>query len=183
MEKKKCIKCNIEKELHEFYKHGKYIKSKCKKCIISKYDPESQKKKNKEYYQKNKNILIKKRNEQKKKQNRNNPVNSLFKESEYRSKKNGINHTINKKDIIIPEKCPIFGIILEYASINRHNSPSLDRLDSNKGYTKDNINVISYRANFIKGNATFEEFEAIYKWWKAELKKREDKLCPSTTSE
>jgi hypothetical protein len=43
----------------------------------------------------------------------------------------------------------------------RSNSPSLDRIDSSKGYTPDNIWVISNKANSIKSNATVEELETI----------------------
>jgi hypothetical protein len=105
----------------------------------------------------------------------------------YRSKKKGLEHSITEDDIIIPEKCPALGIILDRKCNGQRKSkafsPSLDRLDAAKGYTKENINIISFRANTIKSDATFEEFEAIYKWWKAELKKRKKKPCPNTTSE
>jgi hypothetical protein len=40
-------------------------------------------------------------------------------------------------------------------------SPSIDRVDSSKGYTKDNIQVISHRANNLKNNATLEELRKL----------------------
>lgn len=49
---KKCFKCNIEKDLSEFYKHSKMSDGhlgKCKNC--TKYDTVSNKNKNLEYYQ------------------------------------------------------------------------------------------------------------------------------------
>jgi hypothetical protein len=49
------------------------------------------------------------------------------------------------------------------------NSPSIDRLDSRKGYTPENIVVISHRANTIKGNATPEELRMIAKYAEASL--------------
>jgi hypothetical protein len=102
----------------------------------------------------------------------------------YRSKKKGFEHNITADDIIIPEKCPALGVVLERKEQSEDIafSPSLDRLDPAKGYTKDNINIISFRANSLKSDATFEEFEAIYKWWKSELKKRKKKPCPNTMS-
>ena len=51
------------------------------------------------------------------------------------------------------------------------NSPSLDRLDNNKGYTKENISVISYKANRIKNDASFEEIEKLYLWLKEKRNK------------
>jgi len=52
------------------------------------------------------------------------------------------------------------------------NSLSIDRIDPTKGYTKDNTWVICQKANRIKNDATFEEFEQIYLNWKAALEER-----------
>lgn len=49
-------------------------------------------------------------------------------------------------------------------------SVSLDRIDSTKGYTPDNIAVISTRANMIKNDGTAEEHEKIAKWMRAQAK-------------
>jgi hypothetical protein len=43
----------------------------------------------------------------------------------------------------------------------RENSPSIDRIDSTKGYTPDNIQIISWKANRIKGYATLQELEML----------------------
>jgi hypothetical protein len=51
-------------------------------------------------------------------------------------------------------------------------SMSIDRIDSTKGYTPENTWLICRRANMIKNNATFEEFETIYLNWRAELIRR-----------
>jgi hypothetical protein len=40
-------------------------------------------------------------------------------------------------------------------------SPSLDRIDSSRGYTPDNIWIISYRMNTIKNDATPEELKLV----------------------
>lgn len=51
-----------------------------------------------------------------------------------------------------------FGITLQFNSVGfRDNSPSIDRIDSTKGYTRDNIQIISWKANSIKRNASLEE--------------------------
>jgi hypothetical protein len=41
------------------------------------------------------------------------------------------------------------------------NSPSLDRIDTSKGYVKGNVWVISWRANKLKSDATLAELESI----------------------
>ena len=55
---------------------------------------------------------------------------------------------------------------------HKENSMSIDRLDPTKGYTPENTWLICNRANTIKSNATFEEFEQIYFNWKAERIRR-----------
>lgn len=41
------------------------------------------------------------------------------------------------------------------------NSPSIDRIDAKRGYTKDNIWIISKRANSIKTNTTVQEIVTV----------------------
>lgn len=82
-----------------------------------------------------------------------------------RAKKKELEFSINLSDVVIPSTCEVLGIELEESSTGRPqpNSPSLDRIDNSRGYSKDNIRVISYRANWLKNNATLEELEAIAK--------------------
>ena len=82
-----------------------------------------------------------------------------------RCKKSGLEFNIEPQDIPnIPDICPILNIKIEK---NKNagpldSSPSLDRIDSTKGYIKGNIRVISNRANRIKSDSTFEEIKLIY---------------------
>lgn len=80
-----------------------------------------------------------------------------------RAKRGGIIFDITKEDIKIPTHCPILGIpIKRNVGSGFHNdSPSLDRIHNSKGYTKDNIRVISNRANLLKCDATLKELELI----------------------
>lgn len=92
-----------------------------------------------------------------------NPAKFLLATSKMNAKKKGLQHTITIEDIVIPEICPILGIPLFVGdNIRCPNSPSLDRINSSKGYTKGNVQVISWRANDLKANASFEEIEALY---------------------
>lgn len=61
--------------------------------------------------------------------------------------------SIELSDIVIPKICPVLGISMS--------SPSLDRIDSNKGYIKGNVRVISKRANTLKSNATVQEMKLV----------------------
>lgn len=80
-------------------------------------------------------------------------------------------HTITLKDLKdlypLDNKCPVFGFELEWNNAGfRETSPSIDRIDSSKGYTKDNIQIISWKANRLKAYATIEDLEAILAYMK-----------------
>jgi hypothetical protein len=86
----------------------------------------------------------------------------LLNASKQRASKYNREHTITLDDIKnkypVDGKCPVFGIDLQFNSTGfRDNSPSIDRIDSLKGYTVDNIQIISWKANSIKRNASLEE--------------------------
>jgi hypothetical protein len=79
------------------------------------------------------------------------------------------NYCIDLKveDIVIPPFCPVFGYRLERnlgGKTAKFNSPSVDRIDPLKGYTKDNVQVLSYKANCMKNNATNEELLKFAEW-------------------
>jgi len=78
-----------------------------------------------------------------------------------RATEKGMEFTITKEDIIIPDKCPLLGIDIISKAKDRTHSPSLDRKDSTKGYTPDNIWVVSSRANTLKNDATLKELKTL----------------------
>jgi len=94
---------------------------------------------------------------------------------------NGVDFELTHEDIKFPDVCPVLGIKLSLHRTKEDrqrlgcqpnlNAPSIDRLDNNKGYTKENVRFISMRANRLKSNASFEEIEALYNWMKKELGK------------
>ena len=194
--KKTCSKCNVEKELGEFYvesfKNGK-LRSACKECnkqyrqdnkeIISERkkqryqnNKEEVLEKQKQYRQDNKEIISernkqryqnnrKKVLERKKQIHKNNPLRSMLKSARARAKQFGREFNIREEDIQLPEYCPILGIKLETSNGQAsHNSYSLDRIDSSKGYVKGNIEVISFRANTLKKDATLEELKKLVEY-------------------
>jgi hypothetical protein len=79
-----------------------------------------------------------------------------------KAKKHNIEFDIDASDIPLPEKCPIFGIVLQKSTGKLSNcSPSVDRIDPSKGYVKGNVVVVSNKANSIKREATISELKAM----------------------
>ena len=70
----------------------------------------------------------------------------------------------HNSNIIINEYCPVLNIPLDRST--KDNVPTLDRLDNSKGYTKDNIVVISFKANRLKNNATVDDISKILYYMK-----------------
>ena len=48
--------------------------------------------------------------------------------------------------------CPITKKSFKYGKENRHNNPTIDRIDNKKGYTFYNIVIVSFIANQVKGD-------------------------------
>jgi hypothetical protein len=88
----------------------------------------------------------------------------------HRAKKKGVECTLNESDIDIPLICPALRkpIIREYDTTGKRGpkawSPSVDRIDNTKGYTKDNIQIISHQANTMKGQASPEDLINFALW-------------------
>jgi hypothetical protein len=89
-----------------------------------------------------------------------------------RANKLNIAFSLTVSDLVIPDICPILNIPLLINSSSRDNWPSVDRIIPSLGYIKDNIIVISYRANRIKNDASIEELEAIASFYKDILKNK-----------
>lgn len=87
-----------------------------------------------------------------------------------RAKKAGRTYSLDLSKLEMPSHCPITGVKLAYPNSDakldsqgpRVNSVSLDRINNDVGYTNDNVRVISYSANRIKGDMTREQIEALY---------------------
>lgn len=90
---------------------------------------------------------------------RKNPERRMWSDAKRRAKKDGRDFTIEISDIVVPRFCPVLGIELKRNTngVSGGASPSIDRIDSSRGYEKGNVAVISNRANTIKSNATAGE--------------------------
>jgi hypothetical protein len=86
------------------------------------------------------------------------------------AKRRGIEVNLILRDIPeIPKRCPVFPWIKLKVQVGNgrevkyYSTPSLDRIDSKKGYVKGNVRIISWRANSLKNNGTLKELEALVK--------------------
>jgi len=83
--------------------------------------------------------------------------NRLLTLARHRAKKKNLDFNLEVTDIIIPDYCPILGIKLQKNRGSKganDNSPSVDRIDNNRGYVKGNIKIISYKANTMKSSSS-----------------------------
>lgn len=129
-----CLKCKEMKLLTEFHKHSGCLRgynTVCKVC---------RKPTSKAQYRKT------------------DLINLMLHRCKSRAIQKKLDFNLSKRDIKIPEICPVLGIQLKAGTLY---TPSVDRIDPTKGYVKDNIQIISNRANLLKNNGTIEEFEKL----------------------
>jgi hypothetical protein len=85
-----------------------------------------------------------------------------------RARESGVLFNLTEADVVIPTHCPALGIPLSLTDgAAGPNSPSLDRLFPNLGYTRDNVTVISNLANTIKTTASSDQILAVGHWLKS----------------
>ena len=96
-------------------------------------------------------------------------VRNMLNMARFRARQRGVAFDLTPDAVSVPDRCPVLGIPLipVYTRLNggvqgMPDAPSLDRIDSLKGYTKDNVWVISNRANKLKGDGTLEEFKKLF---------------------
>jgi hypothetical protein len=82
-----------------------------------------------------------------------------------RAKEMGLALDITDADLMVPEFFPVFGTRLEFNHQDKagptDNSPSVDRIRRELGYTKGNVRVISNRANRLRSDATVKELKPL----------------------
>lgn len=102
-----------------------------------------------------------------------NPRSMFLRSIRWRAKAQGMVCTLTIDDLVIPEFCPVLGMRLTFGmglGEGRRDGAadsraSVDRLDSSKGYTPDNIVIVSWRANRIKSDATAAELKALAEFY------------------
>jgi hypothetical protein len=152
MDSKLCVICNQTKTIDKFYKSQRGRK--CIDCILERA------KKYKKIRRSNPEINKIESEKQKKRRVRL-WQNTLINDSKHR----GVEHTLKVDDINEIYKnqnglCFWFKIPLIPSNYSKHpQQPSLDRLDRNKGYTKDNVVLTCYSANIGRNENDLETWK------------------------
>jgi hypothetical protein len=90
------------------------------------------------------------------------PEEKMIERARHRAKKHSREFDLKVSDIVIPDVCPILGIPLFHATgVSSDNSPSLDRIDNDKGYVRGNVCVISNKANRLKRHLTLADLDRL----------------------
>lgn len=174
-EHKKCCSCQTVKHKDEFYtckrkykkKNGEVsiyfiLDGRCKSCTkeytTSLKKTEKYKQWKKEYVQENKD-----RDNQYRRTVSRSRINAMLNNARRRAKKYNVEFDLNIDDIVIPELCPLLQVPLIWGTKgNYEHTPSLDRIDPLGGYTIDNINIISKKANSMKNSASLDEMKIFH---------------------
>jgi hypothetical protein len=148
---KKQYLCEIcgDNELNNFYKS---LKSKCKKCKSNQYKNRIDKK---EY--------IKKQSEWTNK----NIIKFRLLAAKNRALRDGIEFCLNKEIIeeklkLQNNKCFISKVPISFETKNPH-SISIDRIDSNLGYTENNTIIVTKFINICKNDYSLDDFYKLLK--------------------
>lgn len=89
---------------------------------------------------------------------RRNIIHNMVSNAKERATKKGLDFNLEDKDIVIPNVCPLLNVpFILGEKGNYEYTPTIDRIDNTKGYTKDNIWVITKKANSMKNSATLTE--------------------------
>lgn len=94
-----------------------------------------------------------------------NKLKYLISQAKSRCAKEGMEFDLDVDKIEIPSHCKYLGTPLTstHKVGRKATNMSLDRIDSSKGYTMDNVQIISDQANRMKNDATIEQLIAFAK--------------------
>jgi len=149
---KKCNVCNIVKSENEFYKSQRGLK--CKSCVLEITREYKRNKRKKPEYKFVESIKQKERRVRL-------WQNTLIHDSKYRGAENTL--TVSDINEIYEHQnglCYWFKVPLIPSKNKKHpQQPSLDRIDRDKGYTRDNVVLSCYSANIGRNETNVEEWE------------------------
>lgn len=153
-----CTQCGVEFSART--SQHKTCSADCRKAKLNAYS--------RWYYQENRGEALTKQKRYYDKWREDNPGKSYY-GTEYRlyygardrCRKSGVEFNITVDDITIPVLCPVLKV--EMVRGGRY-APSLDRIEPAKGYTPDNIQVMSKLANRMKNDSTPEEQRKFAEW-------------------
>lgn len=162
--------CNICKEYLPF---SHFSKNKALKGNLSAHCKVCDKKKQEVRRRKSpaKQLAYARKYQAKRRENFDYRLQMLLNASKQRAAVKKLEHTLTLEQLksIYPKdnKCPVFGIELKFGNAGfRENSPSIDKIDPKKGYTLDNVQIISWRANRLKTDASINELEMLLAFMK-----------------
>lgn len=85
-----------------------------------------------------------------------------------RARAAGIPFSITADDLRMPTTCPVLGIPIDLSpGAKWANRPSLDRVDSSRGYVSGNVEVISFKANTRKSSLSIGELRRLLTYMEA----------------
>ena len=172
MDVKQCSRCGEVKHYADYYlrKSGTPMGTRCKKCLCEinreKWADPSHKErcseKRKLYHQTNREaLLVRSADYYKTKRGR---VKSMMKTARRRSNKFGEKPHITEEfllELLEPGVCSVTGIAFCYEPVKNYKcnpyAPSIDRIDSNVGYIKQNVRMVIWQYNLMKGEISDSE--------------------------
>ena len=136
-------------------------------------NPEDNRAFTKKWYHANKEALkanpkwVEARRQSVRKWRENNREASMLCAAKARAKRLGLEFNLDVEDIVIPDRCPVLGIPLQFTKGKQtQGTPALDRIDNSQGYIKGNVAVISHKANRVKSDLSLSELKALYDYAK-----------------
>lgn len=175
MGKRDCKLCNKTKDYSEFYqRNGGPAGYQCRECLqrrqrVYSMEPERREKrtlKQRQHQRANRGKYLDYQADYY--ASKNGRVKSLIKSAIRRGLKLGCD--IDEEFVLRlmdSERCSVTGITFDYSKPTKTKknpfAPSLDRIDSNRGYYKDNVRLVIWQYNLMKGEITDNQLYEICK--------------------
>lgn len=141
----------------------------CAMCYMKAYrilDSTKTREASKRYYRLHKNKVLRAAKKYREARGSQFFLKNLLKSVKQRAVRRGLDFNLTVEKLVVPTHCPVFGIQLElYRRGTRDSRPSIDRIDNTKGYTLDNVVIVSCRANRFKSDSTPEELRRLARFY------------------